>query len=133
MSNGSAREVVEVPAIAPPSGSYSHGVLAGGRTVFVSGQVGTDPAGELAGADAESQARQAFRNLEAVLAAAGSDFGSVVKLTAYLTDRAQVADLAKARAEFVAEPFPASTVVVVPALLDPEWLLEIEAVALVRG
>jgi len=131
--SSSEPEFIEVPAIAPPSGSYSHAVVGSGRLVHVAGQVGVDAEGRVVGADPESQARQAFHNLEAVLAASGAGFDSVLKLTAFLTDRSQVAALAAARAELVSAPFPASTVVVVAQLLDPEWLLEIEAVAVVPG
>ncbi|MBS1880046.1 MAG: RidA family protein [Actinobacteria bacterium] len=125
------REIVEVEGIAPPFGSYSHGAIGSGRVLHVAGQVGAGPDGEPAGEDAESQARQAFANLGAVLAAAGTGFDSVLKLTAYVTDRAHAAALAQARAEVVSGSFPASTVVVVAALLDPRWLLEVEAVAVV--
>ncbi|MEZ5078573.1 MAG: RidA family protein [Solirubrobacterales bacterium] len=127
------RKAVEVSGVGPPLGSYSHAIVSAGSLVHVSGQIGLRPDGELAGEDVEAQARQAFRNLEAVLRSAGSGFDSVVKLTAYLTEAGQVAELARVRAEFISEPFPASTVVVVSALLDPAWLLEIEAVAAVPG
>ncbi|MFN8217912.1 MAG: RidA family protein [Solirubrobacterales bacterium] len=123
------RKAVQPSGVGPPTGSYSHAILAGPRLLHVSGQVGLRPDGELAGSDVEAQARQAFRNLEAVLHAAGCGFDAVVKLTAYLTDAGQVAEFARVRAEFIVEPFPASTVVVVAALLDPAWLLEVEAVA----
>ncbi len=127
------REAVEVSGVGPPTGSYSHAIVSAGNLVHVSGQVGLLPDGGLAGRNVESQARQAFRNLESILRSAGSGFDSVVKLTAYLTEAGQVADFARVRAEFIGEPFPASTAVVVSALLDPAWLLEIEAVAAVPG
>lgn len=122
---------VEAPSVAPPGGDFSHAVVGEGKTVLVSGQVGLTAAGALAGPDVESQARQAFGNLEAVLAAVGCELGSLLKLTVFLTSRDDVAALARVRAEYLSAPFPASTVVVVAGLLDPDWKIEIEAMAVV--
>ena len=100
----------------PPG--YSHAMRAGGL-LFVAGQVPLDDEGVLVGpGDMAAQARQAFRNLGAVLAAAGAGWVDLVKLTYFVTDIAHVAAIREARDEFinVANP-PASTLVeVVPAL-----------------
>ena len=111
----------------PPG--YSHVVQAGGL-LFVAGQVPLNEAGEVVGADMESQARQAFQNLAAVLAAAGVTFDAVVKLSYFVTDISQVPAIRTVRDEFIntAKP-PASTLVEVSRLFLPGLLIEIEAVA----
>jgi reactive intermediate/imine deaminase len=116
------------PAVRTPPG-YSHAVRAGGL-LLISGQVPLDEAGEVVGADLESQARQAFRNLGAVLAAAGVTFDAVVKLSYFVTDIGQVAAVRAVRDEFIntANP-PASTLVEVSRLFLPGLLIEIEAIA----
>ena len=116
-------------AVSTPPG-YSHAVRAGGL-IFVSGQVALDANGSVVGVDdMGAQARQAFRNLGAVLDAAGASFADVVKLTYFVCDVTEVAAIRVARDEFVntAEP-PASTLVEVSALFAPDLLVEIEAVA----
>ena len=112
----------------PPG--YSHAVEAAGL-LFVSGQVPLDERGELVGAgDMGEQARQAFRNLGAVLAAAGAGFADVVKLTYFVRDVGAVGAIRAARDEFIdTDRPPASTLVEVSRLFRPELLIEIEAVA----
>ena len=116
--------------IAKPLGRYSHAVEIppNARWLYVSGQVGMMPDGELA-AGFEAQTEQAFANLKAALAAAGMGFADVVKLTYYLTDAANVALLRKVRDRFIVDPPPAATLAVIKALAAPELLFEIEAVA----
>jgi enamine deaminase RidA (YjgF/YER057c/UK114 family) len=99
--------------------------------VMVSGQVPLDEAGRLVGAgDALAQARQVFRNIGAALVAAGASFADVVKLTVFLTDIADLAAFREARDEvFDAAAPPASSLVQVVALVNPEFRIEIEAVA----
>ncbi len=120
---------IAVAGVAPEGGSYRHAVAAEGELLFVAGQAGVDADGVLAGADAASQARQALRNVEAILRSAGAGLDALVKLTVFVTDPAHAAAVGQARAELLDEPYPASSAVVVAGLLDPEWLVEIEAVA----
>ena len=117
-------------AIAAPAGRYSHGVLApsAGQWLGVSGQIGLRPDGSLGTGFAE-QARIAWENLMAVLAAAQMDESHLVKLTSYLVDGADLKDLNPVRSVFLKDARPASTLVVVKALAKPEWLFEVEAVA----
>jgi reactive intermediate/imine deaminase len=114
----------------PPVNGYSHAVAFQGRLVVVSGQVPLDGDGRLVGSDAETQARQVFRNLEAALAAAGATMGHVVKLTVFLTDMTDLAAFRKVRDEFIRtdEP-PASSLVRVSGLVNPEFRIEVEALA----
>jgi len=92
-------------------GPYSQAVRSGGF-LFTAGQIGLDPAtGELVGPDVESQARRVFRNLAAVLAAAGAGFGDVVKTTVYLADMADFATVNAIYAEHFVTPYPARSTV----------------------
>jgi enamine deaminase RidA (YjgF/YER057c/UK114 family) len=117
--------------LSKPTG-YTHVVEArGGRTVYVSGQIALDKNSNIVGInDFEAQARQAFQNVQHALEAVGMTFNHVVKLGLYVTDVSQVSTLRRVRDEFVntLQP-PASTLVQVAALVRPELLFEVEAIA----
>lgn len=120
--------------VAKPFSSYSHAVEApaDARWLHISGQVGVLPDGALAGADLASQSRQAWRNVVALLEAAGMSVHDLVKTTAYLVGPIAADDIAamrKAREEALRGATPASTAVVVAALVRPEWRIEVDAVA----
>ena len=103
----------EAPAAIGP---YSQAIRSG-DWVFLSGQIGLDPAsGELVDGGAEAQARQVFRNLNAVAAAAGGSLESVVKLTVYLTDLNDYAMVNEVMQSVFSEPYPARAAVQVSAL-----------------
>jgi 2-iminobutanoate/2-iminopropanoate deaminase len=116
--------------VAAPAGRYSHGVLvpAGTKLLFVSGQVGIDPDGTVP-SDFTGQARSAWRNLLAILEAAGLNADNLVKVTHYLTRTSDLPAYREVRASMGGEARPASVLVFVSALADPKWLFEIEAVA----
>ena len=120
------------PGMAPGNG-YSQVVAATGRIVAVAGQVAMDAEGNLVGqGDPEAQAEQVFENITTALAAAGSSFGDVIKLTVFVTDMAILPDVRRVRDRYVdAERPPGSTAVQVVALVWPEFLLEVEALAVV--
>lgn len=123
------------PGWKPPSG-YSNAVEASGRQIFVAGQVGWDPAsGTFASDELIDQARQALRNVVAVLAAAGAEPRHLVRLTWYVTDRAAYIaarrELGAAYREIVGRQYPAMTLVVVAGLLEERAKIEIEATAVV--
>lgn len=102
--------------------------------IFVAGQVAWGAPGEVVGiADAYAQAKQVFSNLRDVLARAGARLEDVVKLTCYLTDAAHFDSYAAVKAEVFPGAGPASTTVVVDALLDERLLLEVEAVAVTNA
>ena len=97
-------------------GAYSQAVRTG-ATVYLSGQIPLDPATmELVDGGFEEQARQAFRNLTAVIAAAGGSPAEVVKLTVYLIDMNDFPAVNSVMAEFFDEPFPARAAVGIAAL-----------------
>jgi len=113
---------------APPAiGPYSQGI-ASGDLVFVSGQVGIDPATGTVAVGIEGQTEQALRNVEAVLAAAGATMADVVKTTIWLTDAAHFSAVNEIYARHLPEPAPARSAPIVAAL--PRGLLiSIEAIA----
>ncbi|MEW2561619.1 RidA family protein [Streptomyces griseorubiginosus] len=126
-------ELTRIPAPdgVAPAAQYSHVVLGRGRFVAVSGQVALDENGELVGeGDAEAQARQVFENLRRCLAAAGASFDDVVKLTYFVTDLEDIPALRAARAEHIPDDrLPAASAVQVAGLVRPEFLMEVEAFA----
>jgi 2-iminobutanoate/2-iminopropanoate deaminase len=122
--------------VAAPDGQFSQvaRVPAGSALVFISGQVPRDHRGDTVGeGDMTRQATQVFDNLAAILATHGCTFADVAKATLFVTDAAHIDALMAVRARFYGDAAPASTLVVVAALGDPRWLLEVEMVAVVRG
>lgn len=113
---------------------FSQAVRASGRqTIYVSGQVALDIHGNVVGhGDMRAQAQQALSNLKAILLAGGAHIADVVKLTVYVTDMSRFAEVQDVRATFWAGlPLPASTALEVKQLIRPEFMVEIEAVAVV--
>lgn len=108
---------------------YARAVQAG-DVVYVSGTTGTDPSGKvLSPGDAYAQAIQAIRNIENALQRLGLGLEHVVRTRIYLTDMDRWQDVAKAHAELFGEIHPATSLVGVKRLVDPEMLVEIEATA----
>ena len=121
------------PTLSRPTG-YTHVVEVTGpvKTVYISGQIALDAAGNVVGqGDMKAQAEQVFRNLEAALAAAGAKFSDVVKMNTYTTDISQIQAIRDARGKYFGDAMPASTLVQVVHLARPELLLEIEVIAAV--
>jgi len=115
---------------------FSQVVIATGkRTIYTAGQVAIDERGELVGgSDLAAQTAQAMRNVGVALAATGAGYADIVKITTYVVNYRpeQRTVIGKARAPFFAAGTPpASTLVGVAALALPDWLVEIEAVAVV--
>jgi enamine deaminase RidA (YjgF/YER057c/UK114 family) len=117
-------------AIHPPAANYSHATLvpANARWLYLSGQVGIAPDGTIPD-DAAAQAEICFANMEAILDEAGMAPSDLVRLTTYLIDAGDRAAYMAVRDRFVGPPPPASTLVVISALADPRYRIEIEAVA----
>jgi 2-iminobutanoate/2-iminopropanoate deaminase len=128
----SVRKEIRVAGQPEPISHYTDAVLAG-DLLFVSGCVPVDADGRLVGGDdVVAQARQTFANVGAVLAAGGSSFADVVKVTIFLTDVDDRPEINPIRQEFFGETRPASTLVEVSRLAIPGAKIEVEAVALVR-
>lgn len=123
------RRELRVESIAEPISHYTDAVVFD-NLVFVSGCVGSDSSGRIvAPDDAVAQARLALENIGAVLAAAGTGFENVLKVTVFLTDVADRVPINAVRQEYFGSARPASTLVQVAALAIPEAKVEIEAVA----
>lgn len=126
-------KIVQPPTGSMPAGPWSQGVQAG-SLLFVSGQVGEDAGGVIVDAkDFRTQAARALENVAQVVRAAGGTKADIVKITAFLTDVRHFPAYNDVRRAFFGDRFPASTSVVVKELARPEYLLEIEAIAVLRG
>ena len=109
-------------------GTYSQAVkVAGGTTVYLSGQIGLDPATMQMAEGIDAQTHRVFRNLAAVAAAAGLDLDQAVRMTVYLTDLAHFARVNEIMAQYVREPYPARAAVGV-AGLPRGALVEVDAI-----
>lgn len=116
-----------------PTG-YSHVAVApAGRTIFVSGQIAYDSNGRVVGkGDFRAQAEQVYQNLYAALAAADATFGDVAKMTTFVVDLTpeKAVVMRETRARFLPENHrPASTMVGVTSLVNPDLLVEVEVTA----
>jgi len=110
----------------PPIGIYSQAIRAGG-VIYVSGQIGLDPATMQLAAGFAAQAEQVCRNLAAIAAAAGTDLNAALKLTVFLTDMANFAQLNDILSRYFKQPYPSRSAVGV-AQLPRGALVEIEAI-----
>ena len=130
-----AKEILVSDAVARPAGIMSQGVaVQAGRMVFASGQVARGVDGQLVGrGDIRAQTRKVLENTQAVLAEGGATLDDVVKVTVFVTNLAEhFSAIHEVRAEFFKSDYPASTLVEVSRLVDPDMLIEIEAIAVVQ-
>jgi len=127
----SSHRLVHAPHLPKPAGPYSPATVFG-RLVFVSGQGATDPStGALAGADVESQTEQCFRNIQAILTAAGSDLGHVLRCGVFLIDIAEFPKMNAVYERMFAGHRPARTTIQAAALPGPGLRVEIDCIAYV--
>ncbi len=118
-----------------PLGMYSHGMVSPpGELVVVAGQVGATADGQVAVGDVVAQTKQALENVRAVVESAGCTMRDVVRLQTFLTRADDIAGFMKARSEvfpryFPDGVYPPNTLLVVSRLVRPEFLVEIEALA----
>ena len=112
---------------------YSHVVsVEGRRTIYVSGQLARDKAGNVVGkGDMRAQLRQVGENVKAAFDAAGASLGDLVKTTTFVTDIDEYFKHVDVRMEYFGAALPTSTTVEVRRLAHPDFLVEIEAVAVV--
>ena len=116
----------------PPSYSQAVKVTGAQTLLFLAGQVAYDGKGQPAHrGDFAAQAREVFRAIKAQVEAGGGTMASIVKVNTYLTDIRHRQDLVPVREEFFGTKGPASTLVTVAALAQPDWLIEVEAIAVV--
>jgi enamine deaminase RidA (YjgF/YER057c/UK114 family) len=117
-------------SIRPPFARYSHGVEvpAGKRLVLCSGQLGVGPDDSIP-EDAGAQAELCFSSIAAILAEAGLGLSDIVRINAYVTDRVHMQPYMAVRDRLVADPPPASTLMIVSGFTRPEFKVEIEVIA----
>jgi 2-iminobutanoate/2-iminopropanoate deaminase len=125
------REEFMVPGMSEPVSHFTH-VVRAGRLVFVSGCVATDGQGRLVGgADIVAQARQVHENIKRCLAAAGATFADVCKVTVFLRNVNDREKVNTVRKEYFGAHRPASTLVEISRLVREDYLIEIEATAVI--
>jgi len=129
MTQNPAHHPVVAQGLPKPIGPYSP-AMAFDRLIIVSGQGATDPAtGRIAGLDVETQAEQAFRNMRAILQAAGSDLQYVLRCGVFLVEMRDFEKMNAVYARVFGDHRPARTTVQVAGLPDPNLRVEIDAIA----
>ena len=130
-----ARSQISHPSLPAPmrGGAYSSGIEApSGRTIYVSGQVSLDAEGNVVGeGDVKLQTETVLEHVKTVVEEAGGGMEDIVKVTVFITDMGLYDEIHEVRRRYFEEPFPASSMVEVSALIDPRLIIEIEAVAVV--
>jgi enamine deaminase RidA (YjgF/YER057c/UK114 family) len=118
------------PTIRPPFANYSHGIEVppGARLVFASGQLGIT-VDDVVPEDAGAQADLCFQAIGEVLKAAGMALSDIVRVNAFVTDRAYLRPYMDARDRHIGSPPPASTLIIVSGFARPEFKVEVEVIA----
>ena len=126
-------DAFDAPGTVKPFGIFSSAAWQPeGKVLHVSGQVAQDATGAVMGkGDIRAQTRQVLENIRTVLAGAGGTMDDVARVTVYVTDMSGLAQIHEVRAQYFRRPYPASTLVEVRSLVKPEYLIEIDAVAVI--
>ena len=127
-------ETITPATIRRPFANYSHGIVvpAGSRLLFASGQLGITAEDHIP-EDAGAQAELCFRAVTEILRSAGMTVADLVRINAFVTDRAYLKPYMDARDRFVGSPPPASTLMIVSGFARPEFKVEVEVVAASRA
>lgn len=122
---------VRSPKVYKSSSPFSHATKTQGTTfLHITGQAAQDSRGGIVGkGDVEVQTTQALENMKALLEEAGGTMADVARIRIYVTSREYLEKIKAVRRRYFSEPYPATTVVQVVGLDDPDWLVEIEATA----
>src|ERR1700686_2205880 len=127
-----AKKQITSAKLRQPSGVFSHATMveARGRLVFISGMTARRPDGTIAGiGDVEAQTRQVCENLKAAVEAAGGVMDDICRVDVYVRNMEHFDQIHKVRREYFQPPAPASTMVEVCKMTSPEYLIEINAIA----
>jgi reactive intermediate/imine deaminase len=123
-----AHEILKLSRVHATVG-YSHAAKAG-NTLYIAGQIAKDKEGHLVGkGDFEAQVRQVHTNLKSIIEEAGGNMQNIVKMTTLLTHYDYIETYRSVRDEFFEEPYPPNTLLIVESLALPDFLVEMEAVA----
>jgi enamine deaminase RidA (YjgF/YER057c/UK114 family) len=123
-----AHEIMKLKSVHPTVG-YSH-VAKAGNTLYIAGQVAQDIDGNLVGSgDFESQVRQVYANLKNIMEESGGRLNNIVKMTTFLTHYDYIETYRSVRNEHFQEPCPPNTLLIIESLALPDYLIEVEAVA----
>jgi 2-iminobutanoate/2-iminopropanoate deaminase len=128
-----ATKVIQPKELSDPRPRYSQGILAeGGKLLFIAGQTASDKEGNVVGkGDIEAQTHQVFKNLSAVLKDVGGSLDQLVMTTTYITDRKYREGYNRVRQQYYKKNSPTSTLVVVTGLANPDYLIEINGIAVI--
>ncbi|MBI2210481.1 MAG: RidA family protein [Deltaproteobacteria bacterium] len=126
------KKVIQPKTLNDPRPRYSQGILVTkpGTLLFIAGQTASDKDGNVVGkGDIEAQTHQVFRNLSAVLQEAGGSLDDLVMTTTYITDRKYREGYNRVRTQYYKKSSPTSTLVIITGLAHPDYLIEINGVA----
>ena len=128
------RKVIQPKTLNDPRPRYSQGILnQGGKLLFVAGQTASDKDSNVVGkGDIKAQTEQVFANLKAVLKAAGGTLDDLVMTTTYILDREYREGYNEVRRQQYKKTPPTSTLVIVKGLAHPDYLIEINGIAVVK-
>ena len=128
------KQQISSDRIRQPSGHFSQAIAveAKGRLVFLSGMTARRPDGTIAGiGDIEAQTRQVCENLKSAIEAAGGTLDDICRVDVYVRNMEHFDKIHKVRREYFKQPAPASTMVEIAKMTSPEYLIEINAIAVV--
>jgi reactive intermediate/imine deaminase len=129
------KEQIRTDKVREPSGHFSQAIAieAKGKMVFISGMTARKPDGSIAGiGDIEAQTRQVCENIKSAVQAAGGTLDDVVRVDVYVRNIEHFDKIHKVRREYFKAPPPASTMVEVTKMVSPDYLIEINAIAVVQ-
>jgi len=123
-----AHEILKLKSVHPTIG-YSHAAKAG-NTLYIAGQVAQGVDGNLVGrGDFEAQVRQVYENLKNIVQEAGGTLQNIVKMTTFLTHFSYIETYRSVRNQYFPEPCPPNTLLIIESLALPDYMIEVEAVA----
>jgi enamine deaminase RidA (YjgF/YER057c/UK114 family) len=123
-----AHEILKFKSVHPTRG-YSHAAKAG-NTLYIAGQVAQDVNGHLVGkGDFEAQVRQVYENLKNIIEEAGGTLKNIVKMTTFLTHYSYIETYRSIRSQYFQEPCPPNTLLIIESLALPDYMIEVEALA----
>ena len=128
------KQIIQPAALPDPSRTraYSHGVKSG-NLLFLAGQTGHDAAPTAAGSRFEAQTRRTFERMQSILEAAGGTLDNLVTMTVFVTDIRFGDEFVRLRGEILKRDFPASALIGISQLANPDALIEIQAVAVLEA